>query len=155
MECCSRPLTRFPFHIALLPQFWRVQLAASSYADWPLGKQASLDHWMVRELLGWEQSQVRHLAKEEFRETLEVVRELVFGDVEAARREEQGLSEDELYSMKQHDARRRLRQLEEAMVEQRTGAWPAEQLAQLQQWLEANFDVVLDGVEDPVSLLDP
>ena len=64
-------------------QFWRKELGESPYECWPHGKQASLDRWLTKDLLGWAPHQTRYLGQERFILQLHAVRELIFADVQA------------------------------------------------------------------------
>ena len=146
-------------------QFWRGQLAESPYDSWGLGKRSSLDHWMARQLLGWEPYQLRYLGKEDFQRELRAVRVAVFADVvspglddlaSAPKDEQQAssaatLTPQELAMLRRGRALEEYRDLEAKMLSRRAGQWSSEELAELHAWVEKKHDLLrgLDGLQDP------
>ena len=136
-------------------QFWRKELKQSPYEAWSHGKQASLDRWMTQQLLGWEPHQTRYLGQERFRVHLQAVRELIFADVLGPLRHklrtaeaDEALTEEDLWGLRHQQALGEFRDWEGKLLGKRAGEWPAEDLAALQDWLDANHAMVLTGTED-------
>ncbi len=136
-------------------QFWRAELGRTPYESWGPGKRASLDHWLARQLLGWEPHQTRYLGRAEFQGHLQAVRELVFADAVQQQRaagtgalREAGLSEEEVLGLRQEQALGGYREWEERLLAKRAGEWSGEETAALLAWLDEHHALVLTGVED-------
>jgi hypothetical protein len=136
-------------------QFWRGELERTPYESWGPGKRASLDHWLARQLLGWEPHQTRYLGRAEFRGHLQAVRELVFADAIQKQRaagpgalRAAGLSEEEVLGLRQEQALAGYREWEAKLAGKRAGEWSGEETAALLAWLDEHAALVLTGVED-------
>lgn len=107
-------------------QFWRKELGESPYESWSHGKQASLDRWLTKDMLGWAPHQTRYLGQERFMVHLQAVRELIFADVLVGMRQkvkggEVGLTEEELYGLRYQTAMGEFREWEGRLVGRRGG----------------------------------
>ena len=135
-------------------QFWRKELGESPYESWPHGKRASLDRWLTKDLLGWAPHQTRYLGQERFMVHLQAVRELIFADVQTPVKQRLrggvgvGLTEKELYGLRYETAMGEYREWEGRLMGRRWGDWGKEEVEELHQWVDKNYDMVLTGVED-------
>ena len=137
-------------------QFWRKELGESPYETWSHGKQASLDRWLTKDMLGWAPHQTRYLGQERFMVHLQAVRELIFADVLVPMRQklkgggegEVGLTEEELYGLRYQTAMGEYREWEGKLVGRRGGDWGKEGMEELQQWVDENYELILTGVRD-------